>query len=103
MSHDLLSSCRIFGNTNVIFTARKRSCGKVMFLHLTVSHSVHRAACMVEGACVVGGHAWQGACMAGEMATEAGGVHPTGMHSCLLYIFPCTPYTPNFVNFLRVM
>ena len=24
-----------------IFTARKRSCGKVMFLHLSVSHSVH--------------------------------------------------------------
>ena len=46
------------------FTARKRSCGKVMFLHLTVSHSVHRAVCMVEGACVVGGmhgrgRAWQ--------------------------------------------
>ena len=26
----------------VIFTACKRSCGKVMFLHLSVSHSVHR-------------------------------------------------------------
>ena len=25
-----------------IFTVRKRSCGKVMFLHLSVSHSVHR-------------------------------------------------------------
>ena len=24
------------------FTARKRSCGKVMFLHLSVSNSVHR-------------------------------------------------------------
>ena len=23
-----------------------------------------------------------GACMAGETATEAGGTHPTGMHSC---------------------
>ena len=34
------------------------------------------------------GDAWQGACMAGEMATEVGGVHPTGMHFCLLYIFP---------------
>ena len=27
---------------NVYFTARKRSCGKVMFLHLSVSHSVYR-------------------------------------------------------------
>ena len=26
----------------MIFTARKRSCGKVTFLHLSVSHSVHR-------------------------------------------------------------
>ena len=36
------------------------------------------------------GHAWQvvcmagvvGACMEGEMATAAGSMHPTGMHSC---------------------
>ena len=62
-----------------------------------------------KGACVVGGCAWQGsvhgrgmcvvgvcgrrACIAGgmhgmegvhpgEMATEAGGMHPTGMHPC---------------------
>ena len=47
------------------------------------------------GACMVGGihgrggvHVWQGACMAsggvhgGEMATEVGGTHPTGMYSC---------------------
>ena len=55
--------------------------------------------------CVARGHGWQGACMAegemhgrgacvcvcgggggvmraGETATEAGGTHPTGMHSC---------------------
>ena len=37
---------------------------------------------MVKG--VVGGggeHAWQGEC-AEQAATEAGGTHPTGMHSC---------------------
>ena len=35
------------------------------------------------------GHVWQGwgvqgegVCVAGEMATEAGDKHPTGMHSC---------------------
>ena len=53
-----------------------------------------------------GGHAWQGgginvgcggmhgrgvcmsegACMAGETATAAGGTHPTGMHSCTLNV-----------------
>ena len=26
--------------------------------------------------------AWQGDMHVGEMATEAGGTHPTGMHSC---------------------
>ena len=41
-----------------------------------------------RGACVAGGmhgrgHAWQGACMAGETGNEAGNKHPTGMHSCL--------------------
>ena len=44
-----------------------------------------------RGACmVVGGHAWQGgvwwgggACMAGQTATAAYGMHPTGMHSCV--------------------
>ena len=40
-----------------------------------------------RGACMVGGHAWQGACMAGEgcvagdTATAADGTHPTGMHA----------------------
>ena len=34
------------------------------------------------------GHVWQGvhdrghACVSGEMATEAGGTHATGIHSC---------------------
>ena len=43
----------------------------------------------VAGAHAWWGHAWQGvcvaegACMAGEMATAAGGTHPTGMRSCL--------------------
>ena len=41
--------------TNVcIFTARKRSCGKVMFLHLSVSHSVHRG-----GLCMMSLPVWQ--------------------------------------------
>ena len=55
----------------------------------------HRGVCMAGGicgrggACLVGGHAWpRGACMVdggmctAETATEAGGTHPTGMHSC---------------------
>ena len=43
-----------------------------MFLHPSVSHSVHRRG--VRG----GG----GGMHAGEMATEASDTHPTGMHSC---------------------
>ena len=63
----------------------QRKFAKVMFLHLSVSHSVHKGACVAKGGmCVVkGGRAWQkgGACVAGEAATAAGGMHPTGMHS----------------------
>ena len=57
-----------------LFTVRKRSCGKVMFLHLSVilftgEGGMWRRGCMA-GVCVVGGdmhargHAWQGACVA---------------------------------------
>ena len=36
-----------------------------------------------EGGCAwQGGATWKGGVHAGEMATEAGGTHPTGMHSC---------------------
>ena len=47
-----------------------------------------------KGVCIAGGHAWQGgmhgggmhggrgACVAGETATTADGMHPSGMHSC---------------------
>ena len=60
-----------------IFTIRNSSCGKVMFSHLSVSHSVHGG----------GGHAWQGVeCMAGETAAAVDSMHPTGMYSCLFYV-----------------
>ena len=43
--------------------------------------------CMTKGACMKKGvcgraHACQGDVHVGEMVTEAGGTHPTGMHSC---------------------
>ena len=28
------------------------------------------------------GHAWRGACMAGKTAIAVGSTHPSGMHSC---------------------
>ena len=34
------------------------------------------------GACMAGGMYGRGACMTGQMATAAGGMHPTVMHSC---------------------
>ena len=51
---------------------------------------VHGRGCAWWGGHVwqgLGVHVWQMACMAGgviagEMATEVGGMYPTGMHSC---------------------
>ena len=34
------------------------------------------------GVCCRGGHAWQYGLSTGEMATEADGTYPSGMHSC---------------------
>ena len=61
---------------------------KVMFLHLSVSHSVHGG-----GGCLVLGGLVPGEVPGGDphpprMATAAGGTHPTGMLSCLNGISP---------------
>ena len=42
---------------------------------------------MVVGGVHGRGHSWQGGVHAGETATEAGGTHPTGMHSCNYKVF----------------
>ena len=35
-------------------------------------------------ACMRGrGHVWQGVCMAAKTTIAVGGMHPTGMHSCI--------------------
>ena len=69
-----------------------------MFLHLSVILFTGGGHAW-QGACMAGGmhgreHAWQwgmhgggcagqgGVCIAGEMATAGDGTHPTGMHSC---------------------
>ena len=67
-----------------------RSCGKVMFLRLSVSHSVHGGVypSMHWGRHPLGRHS-PAQCMLGythpvpPAATAADGTHPTGMHSCL--------------------
>ena len=45
---------------------------------------VFTCVCLSTGGRVMHGRGRRGLCMAGEMATAAGGTHPTGMHSCLL-------------------
>ena len=96
----------------------QHSCGKVMFSQVSVIlftggvcvvGGVHggghvwqgvcgagwhvwqgEGACMAEGHAWQGGHVWQGACMTGEMTTAADGTHPTGMHSCFIYVMRLT-------------
>ena len=92
-----------------IFTFRKRSCRKVMFLHLSVSHSVHRrgSASVHAGIHPLGQtapwadppdrHPLPSACWdthppypvhSGiDMATAADVMHPTGMHSCSCFFY----------------
>ena len=84
-------------------SARKRSCGKVMFLHLSVilfmggilcpgGVSVWQVSVRVEGESLSKG--WSLSRGVSVMETppysgRAGGTHPTGMHSCLSLISFC--------------
>ena len=81
--------------TKRFITARKRSCGKVMFLHLSVilfTGGVSTSGC---GGCLplvpgglplgLGGYTPRADTPPVEITIEAGGTHPTGMHSCLSY------------------
>ena len=105
------------GRDRIIFTARKRSCGKVMFLQVSVI--LFTGGCLLlrecllpgggvsgpGGACSQGVPAPGGVCSQGvpslggsgpggvpggdpPTVTAAGGTHPTGMHSCILFHFP---------------
>ena len=55
-----------------------------------------------RGVCMVGGmhgrrvHAWWGACMAGQTATAAYGMHPNGMHSCVKEQYVCVICIVNY-------
>ena len=60
----------------LLITARKRSLQRLCF-HRCLS--VHGG--WWQGGMHGGGHAWQGVCVAGEMATTAGGTHQTGMQT----------------------
>ena len=60
-----------------------------MFSEVCIKNSVHGGgACVVYKVCAWWegmsgrGHAWGGACAAGDTASAADGTHSTGMHSC---------------------
>ena len=102
----------------LLITAPKTKFAKVMFLHLSVSHSVHRGHAWQEGmhgrgACVAGGHAWQGhawqgACIVmghalqgghvwqGEGVCMAGRMHARGHAWCGVHAtHASSPKTPR--------
>ena len=110
---DKTSSPALIQYSKVLFTSRKRSLGQGN-IFTSVCHSVQGGVCMAKGGmhgeegCVwQRGHAWwrganmvkggacmvkggmcgEGVCVAGQMATVAGSMHPTGMHSCLKKIW----------------
>ena len=63
---------------------------KVMFLHLSVSHSVHRGGTWAgtpPGRYTPWAGTPPGAVHAGRYGQQAGSTHPTGMHSCLILEF----------------
>ena len=63
-----------FKKGSFIFAARDSSYGKVMFSQASVCP---------QGVCVSRRMSHQGRCLPpSETATEVGGMHPTGMHSC---------------------
>ena len=53
-------------------TVHKRSCGKVMFSEVCIKNSVNGGGgmCGAQSFCMVGGHEWQGACVAGGHAQQ---------------------------------
>ena len=88
---------------------------KVMFLHLSVSHSVHRG-----GACVARGRAWQGVCMArgaymagGTCMAGGGHVWQEGMHGrghvwgregvCMAGGCACHAHPPDTMRYGRLV
>ena len=89
--------------SNFFYYHPQRSCGKVIFLQVSVSHSVHRgisvSACttghmtgggLCPGGLCSGGVSDQGVSVHGRSLLGRPplyGTYPTGMHSCLHAVF----------------
>ena len=78
-----------------VIAVRKRSLRRLCFSHLYVSHSVHRGGGVCQSACwdtssgsrhplPLGADTPQ--VHAGRYVQQAGGTHPTGMHSCFILV-----------------
>ena len=82
---------RSWNKLTELITVRKRSCEKVMFLHLSVSHSVHRgvSASVHAGIHPLGRHPPPHGQTAPpfpqQTVTAADGRHPSGMNSCSVF------------------
>ena len=90
-------------NDPLIFTARNSSCGKVMFSQACVKNSAHRAGCLPH--CILGHTPRQTHTPSGQTSPpppdgyygircqQAGGTHPTRMHTCFYIVHRLSVYT----------
>ena len=92
--HTLIANENFNSNCKRNYYRPQKKFAKVMFLHLSVSHSVHRG----RGGLHPGGQTPSPSDTTGY-GQRAGGRHPTGMHSCFTYSFlPADKVTSTFVN-----
>ena len=72
------------------FYRPQTKCAKVMFLHLSVSHSVNwGGVCIGGGLCIQKRSASRRVCIKGAGGKRAGGTHATGMDSWFIF---CSQY-----------
>ena len=98
-----LEFMNIFVNSTLIFyhpqtKFRARSVCLSVHMEACVAGNMHGRGSYMAGACVVGD-----GMHAGEMATEGGGTHPTGMHSCFPFfsqLRKSPQYMSTFVSIL---
>ena len=96
MRSPLFSTTSLFLN----FHRPQTKLEKVMFLHLSVSHSVHGGLHPEEGL-HLGEGGWVDPLPSGTIgySQQVGGTHPTGMHSCVHnFHFEKTTYTARLLT-----
>ena len=102
----------------VFITARKRSLGQGNIFRSVCQEFCSQRRVSAPGGCLLLGGAWSGGVCSREavclflgggawwrppwMATAAGGMHPTGMHSCLIYFITIHKQSCGKVMFLHL-